>query len=234
VNTYGALGDIGTGVFAAIGTLAALQHRERTGMGQHVDVSMYDAMVAMADLVPFMPSVGGPMPRDGGFGLIEGFACRDGRFVLEVIREHQFDALAKLLGHPEWSDDPRFAERSHWDRYVDDVFRPAIESWASDKTKLEACDALCRAGVAAGPSNQAEDLYRDPHVELRAMLIEVERPDEAKPFVVVGNPVKLSRVAEGPIRSFPRLNEHTDEVLRETLELDTAELAELREAGAIG
>ncbi len=234
LNTYGALGDIGTGLFAVIGALSALQHRQRTGLGQHVDVAMFDAMVTMADLVPFMPSVGGPMPREGGFGLIEGFRCKDGRFVIEVIREHQLEALAGLLDRPDWLQDPRLARREDWDRHVDDVFRPAIEDWAAGKTKLEACDALCRAGVAAGPSNTAADLYRDPHVEARGMLLEVERPDGEPPFVVSGNPVKLSRTAEGPLRSFPRLNEHTDEVLTESLGLDSDTLTDLRERGVIG
>jgi formyl-CoA transferase len=232
----GALGDIGTGMFAAIGVLAALRHRERTGLGQHVDLSMYDSMVAMADMVPFLWSMGARSASagGGGFGIIEGYACKDGRFVIEVIREHQFKALARAIGHPEWCDDPRFTQREQWDQYKESVFRPAIEAWASDKTKLEAAHALSAAGVVAGPSNQPQDVCTDPHVEMRNMVLEVPRPDSDKPLLVVGNPVKLSRMAEGPLRTWPRLGEHTDEVLRETLGLQDAELAQLRRSGAIG
>jgi len=231
----GALGDIGSAMFAVIGTLAALRHRERTGLGQHVDVAMYDAMVAVADMVPFMWSMGAVQAQKGGggFGIIEAFRARDGWFVLEVIREHQFERLAHTIGCAEWCDDPRFADRADWDAHKESVLRPAIEAWARDLSKLEACRRLCENGVAAGPSNTAEDLHADPHVRDRDMLIEVPRPDSERPLLVVGNPVKLSRVAEGPVARFPRLGQHTDALLRELLEIEDEELARLHECGAI-
>ena len=220
---------------AVIGILAALRHRERTGLGQHVDVAMYDAMVAMADMVPFMWSMGVPSFQSGGvgYGIIAGFKAKDGYFVIEVIREHQFERLAKIIGHPEWCEDERFATREGWTAQLDSVIRPALESWARDKTKLEASYALSAEGVAAGPSNEAEDLYADPHVQAHNMLIEVPRPDGGKPMLVVGNPIKLSRMAEGPVSRFPCLGQHTTEVLRDTLGLDEAELADLRKRGVI-
>ena len=230
----GALGDIGSGMFAVIGTLAALRHRERTGLGQHVDISMFDAMVAMADMVPFMASMGVPkISTSAGPWIIDSFAAKDGFFVIEVIRDHHLHQLARAIGKPEWCDDERFADRARWPEFIEPVFRPAIEAWARSRTKLEACHALCAHGVAAGPSNDADDLRADPHVAARNMLIEVPRPDSDEPLQVVGNPVKLSRVAEGPVRRFPRLGEHTDEVLREALALDAAELDALRADGVI-
>ena len=235
VLVAGALGDIGSAMFAVIGILAALRHRERTGLGQHVDVAMYDAMVAMADMVPFMWSMGVPSFQSGGvgYGIIAGFKAKDGYFVIEVIREHQFERLAKIIGHPEWCEDERFATREGWTAQLDSVIRPALESWARDKTKLEASHALSAEGVAAGPSNEAEDLYADPHVQTHNMLIEVPRPDGGKPMLVVGNPIKLSRMAEGPVSRFPCLGQHTTEVLRDTLGLDEGELAALRKRGVI-
>jgi crotonobetainyl-CoA:carnitine CoA-transferase CaiB-like acyl-CoA transferase len=86
----------------------------------------------------------------------------------------------------------------------------------------------------AGPSNRAEDIVHDPHVALRDMLIEVPRPDAERPYLVVGNPVKMSRLAEGPVTPAPRLGEHTDDVLRSVLSLGDDEIAALRAAGAIG
>jgi len=229
----GALGDIGSAMFAAIGLLAALRHRERTGLGQHVDIAMYDAMVAMADMVAFMPSMGVESISSGGPWIIEGFRCRDGHFIAEVIRHPHLVALGKVVGHPEWGEDPRFAEREEWPKYIDSVFRPAVEAWAADKTKLEACHALCEGGVAAGPSNTGADLLRDPHVAARHMLIEVERPDGGPDLRVHGNPVKMSRLAEGPVRRFPSLGQHSDEVLAEALGLSEAELSGLRERGVV-
>ena len=235
VLVAGALGDIGSAMFAVIGMLAALRHREHSGLGQHVDVAMYDSMIAMADMVPFMHSMGVPPFQSGGgsYGIIAGFKAKDGYFIIEVIREHQFERLARLIGHPEWCEDERFATREGWAEHLEDVVRPALESWAEAKTRLEACHELCANGVAAGPSNRAEDICADPHVRSRNMLIEVPRPDASEPLLVVGNPVKLSRVAEGPVERFPMLGQHTEEVLRETLGIDSGELAGLRERGVI-
>jgi len=229
----GALGDIGSGMFAVIGTLAALRHRDRTGLGQHVDVAMFDAMVAMADMVPFMASMDAPRISTGGPWIIDTFRASDGYFVIEVIRDNHLHQLARAIGKPEWIDDPRFSDRASWPEYLEPVFRPAIEAWAANRTKLDACHALSKHGVAAGPSNTAEDLRADPHVALRNMLIEVPRPDSDKALQVVGNPVKMSRAADGPVRRFPRLGEHTEEVLRETLALDDAEIADLRAQAVI-
>jgi formyl-CoA transferase len=236
VVVAGALGDVGTALFAVIGTLAALRQRERTGLGQHVDLAMFDAMLAISDMPPHLWSMGAPerWAASGSLGVCAGFRARDGHFVVAVFREHQFQKLAQAVGHPEWCQDPRFATREGWALHTDAVIRPALESWARDKGKLEASRALCDQGIVAGPSNTAADLHDDPHVALRDMLIEVPRTDAERPFLVVGNPVKLSRVAEGPVRRFPSLGQHTDATLREDLGLSDPEIAALRARGAIG
>jgi formyl-CoA transferase len=235
VVVAGALGDIGTALFAVIGVLGALRHRERTGVGQLVDVAMLDSMLAISDMPPFLWSMGAPVAwaAAGAIALCAGFRARDGWFVVGVFREHHFAKLAKLVGHPEWTSDPRFATREGWAAHTESVIRPALEEWAANMTKLEASRALCEGGIAAGPSQEAPDLAADPHVAARGMLIEVPRPDSDRPMLVVGNPVKMSNVAEGPVRSFPGLGEHTDELLREILELDERELAELRARGVL-
>ncbi len=235
VVVAGALGDNGAGLFGIIGMLAALRHRDRTGLGQHVDISMYDAMVAMSDMVPHLWSMGAPAAwaTAGSLAIVAGFRARDGWFVVSVMREHQFERLARLVDRPGWLTDERFSTREGWAREIEGEIRPALESWAADKTRLEACAALCAEGIPAGPSNLAADIHADPHVQAHDMLIEVPRPDDERDMQVVGNPVKLSRVAEGPIASFPRLGEHTEAVLRETLALDDAEIASLREQRVI-
>jgi formyl-CoA transferase len=236
VVVAGALGDNASALFAVIGTLGALRQRDRSGQGQHVDVAIYDAMVAINDMLPFMWSLGLPpvMCTPRHFALVASFRARDGWFVIACFREHQFERLAHTIGRPEWCGDPRFATREGWALHRESVIRPAIEAWAGEMGKLEAARVLCAAGVAAGPSNDGGDLRADPHVALRDMLIEVPRPDADDPMLVVGNPVKLSRVAEGPLSRFPRLGEHTDLVLRSMLGLDARELAELRAQGVIG
>lgn len=233
VAPMGGLGDIGSGLFAVIGVLAALRHRDVTGRGQKVDIAMLDALVAITDIVPNFWSMG---LRNGDLGplIMHGFRASDGWFIIQVGRENHFAKLVEAIGHPEWVDDPRFAERQGWIDHLDAVLRPAIEGWASTRTKVQACDDLAALGVAAGPCFSDEEVVHDEHVAARNMLVEVPRTDDVdQPVLVPGNPVKLSAVAEGPERRVPWLGEHTDEVLAAELGYDEARLVELRESGAI-
>jgi crotonobetainyl-CoA:carnitine CoA-transferase CaiB-like acyl-CoA transferase len=231
----GALGDISSALFGVIGVLAALRHRDHTGLGQYVDIAMLDAMVAMTDVVTNFWSMGvRPEPGKGLQVICEGFKASDGYVVVQIGREHQFEALAKLVGHPEWIDDPRFETRAGWMPNLESVIRPAVDTWASQHTKLEAAAELTKVGIAAGPSNSAADVIADPHVAARNMLVAMPRTDGVEADILVpGNPVKMSRVAEGPETRVPWVAEHTDEVLQTELGLDEKELARLRTQGVI-
>jgi len=233
VNPVGALGDIGTALFAAIGTLAALRHRDRTGAGQHVDVAMLDSMVAMTDIVTNFWSLG---LRRGDLGplIMHAFRAADGWFVLQVGREAQFAALARLVGEEGWLTDARLASRQGWVDHLDSVIRPAIEGWASGRSKLEAAQAMSAAGLASGPCFTDEEVVHDPHIAARDMLVECPRVDGVEqPVLVPGNPVKLTAVAEGPERRVPWLGEHTDAVLADELGLDEAGIAALRASSVV-
>ena len=234
-NPVGALGDISSALFAVIGVLAALRHRDRTGEGQHVDVAMLDATVAMTDIVTNLASLGVERrPYPPPF-ILDVFRAADGWFVMQLVREHQFERLAGVVGRPEWVDDPRLATRAGWGEHLDDVIRPGVESWAAGRTKAEAVAELMSAGVAGGPCLQASEVIADPHVRGRNMLVEVERTDGGADdtYLVPGNPVKLSKMAEGPETRVPWVGEHTAEVLRAELGLEDDELGALAEAGAI-
>jgi formyl-CoA transferase len=233
VAPVGALGDIGSGLYGVIGVLAALRHRDATGRGQHVDIAMLDAMVAMTDIVTNFWSLG---LRGGASAalIMDGFRASDGWFIIQVGREPQFAALAELVGQPGWTSDPRFADRQGWVDHLDDVIRPEVEAWASDMTRFEACAAMSAAGIAAGPCLRDEEVVADAHVAARNMLIEMPRTDGVdEPVLIPGNPVKLTDVAEGPETRIPWLGEHTDVVLAEELGLSARELGDLRDAGTI-
>jgi len=231
----GALGDISSALFGVVGVLAALRHRDRTGEGQYVDIAMFDAMVAMTDIVTNFWSLGvRPEPGKGLEVICEGFRASDGYVVAQIVREHQFFALADLIGKPEWKDDPRFATRAGWPAHLETEIRPAVDAWASTRTKLDAARELTAAGIVAGPSNHANDVIADPHVAARHMLVEMERTDGgADPVLVPGNPVKLSKMAEGPETRVPWVGEHTADVLTAELGLASDELDGLRTRGVI-
>ena len=232
-SPMGGLGDIVTGLFAVIGTQAALRQRERTGRGQRVDVAMLDALVAVLDVVPNFWSMGMPMGTPWP-GILHGFRAADGWFMLQVLRAHQWPDLARAIGRPEWADDARFATPQGWLDHLESDIRPALESWARTLTKREACAALNAAGLVAGPVANDEEVVADEHLAGRHMLVEHPRTDGvAQPVLIPGLPVKFAEVAEGPETRVPWLGEHTDAVLADELGLGPAELADLREAGVI-
>jgi formyl-CoA transferase len=233
VAPVGGLGDLSTALFATIGILAALRDRDRTGEGQQVDVAMLDATIAMTDVVSNFWSMG---MNGGDIGplILGGFRARDGWFILQVAREQHFARLVDFIGRPDWASDPRFATRQGWVDHLEDVLRPAIEGWAASLTKLEACEALAAAGIAAGPCFSDEEVVHDPHVAGRDMLVEMPRSDGVdQPVLTPGNPVRLSKVARGPETRVPWLGEHTGEVLRKDLGLTDEELDSLRVEGVV-
>jgi crotonobetainyl-CoA:carnitine CoA-transferase CaiB-like acyl-CoA transferase len=229
----GALGDISAALFTTIGILAALRQRDLTGTGQYVDIAMFDSVVAMTDIVTNFWSLGSSAGQLGKL-ILNGFRASDGWFVIQVGREHQFQRLIDLIGHPEWATDPRFATRAGWLEHLEPVLRPAIESWASSMTKVEVCHILADAGIAAGPCFNDEEVARDPHLAARNMMVAMPREDGIEPpYLTPGNPVRISGVPQIADRRVPWLGEHTDDVLRDELGLSEAELAELHEQSVI-
>ncbi|MCU1396712.1 MAG: putative acyl-CoA transferase/carnitine dehydratase [Ilumatobacteraceae bacterium] len=234
ISPVGALGDIGTSLFGVIGVLAALRQRDATGIGQYVDVAMFDAMVSFADVVVNYWSMGErPEPGRGLSMILDGFEAGTGWFMIQIGREHEFARLAELIGKPEWTSDPRFATRPLWRQNIEHI-RAGVYEWASSMTNIEACQALAKAGVAAGPCLSAQQVIDDPHVAAHHMLVEMPRVDGvAEPVISPGNPIKMSAVAEGPETRVPWLGEHTDEVLAAELDLTADEIATLRASGII-
>jgi len=228
----GALGDISSALFAVIGIQAALRHRERTGVGQLVDVAMLDSMIAMSDVVTNFWSLG---LREGKAPLImTGFKAGDGYFAVQIGREHQFVKLTELIDTPEWLSDERLSTREGWVSHLDGVIRPAVENWAADKTRFEVCSLLGEAGIAAGPVYSAPEVIEDEHVAKRNMLVEMPRTDGGPdPVLIPGNPVKLSAVSEGPETRVPWVGEHTDDILRTELGMESSTLETLRSEGVI-
>ena len=241
----GALGDTGPGLYAAIGMLAALHERGRTGVGRYVDISMYDSMIAIADIVN--PSSMGVEPSRvlEGVGILHAFRAKNGWFTIEVVREPHFPRFAKAVGHAEWVDDARLATREGWSEHMESVIRPGVEAWAAMKTKLEAGSELAAAGIAAGPVNTAADIRLDPHVRARDFIHTFDGEDGGEEVAVVGNPIAFRGNAGGATggsadegeapetRRWPVLAGDTNSILSDRLGLSETEIANLRVQGII-
>lgn len=136
---------------------------ERLGLGYEVLEALHPGLVyvavsgfgslleTMMDMVPFNHSLGIDNSIRAWPGVLSSFGAKDGLFVMQVGREHQFERLARLIGHPEWLEDERFATREGWRDHTDSVIRPALEAWARDKTRLEASSELAGAGIVRTP-----------------------------------------------------------------------------------
>ena len=233
-NPVGALGDISSALFATIGILAALRHRDATGEGQRVDIAMYDSTVAMTDIVANFESLGKHRLNEPRNAILDPFRAADGWFVMQLVREHQLERISQLVGHPEWPEDPRLATREGWADHLEDMLRPAIEAWASGMTRMEAVEKLSAAGIASAPVQTASEVVVDPHLEHRNMLVEMERSDGGeRPVLIPGNPVKLSKVAEGPESRVPWVGEHTRSILSDELGLDDGAIDKLVADGVV-
>ena len=230
VSPVGALGDTGSGLFAVIGVLSALRQRDLTGEGLYVDISMLDSMVAFADIVPNYLSLG-KNPRTPSSLINHGFKIQAGEIVIQIGREHQFEALTKVLGKSEWLIDDRFNTRSGWVENIG-IIRTAIYDWAGTKSLITVCDNLAKAGIAAAPAFEAEDVVNDPHILAREMLIEVPTGGDHQ-VLTAGNPVRMTGVTKRAITAPPSLGADTKSLLQDELSISDSEYENLQSLGII-
>lgn len=245
------IGDSGTGLHLAIGILAALNHKNRTGEGQYVEVAMMDAVMNLCrvkfrdhqrlergDLPEYsIPTAGrAASPRSGndsgGGQLGNAVKCKPGGpndWIYVVVQEAVWDALGHLVGGDSLAKDPRFSTIGERRKHQHLMWEN-LNDFASGHTKLEMMALLNAIDVPCGPIMSTEDLANDEHVRGRDMYVELDHPKRGKWFNV-GMPIKLS-ASTVEIQRSPLLGEHTDEVLREVLKLETSEIERLRAAGA--
>ena len=230
------LADIMTGMYAAIGILGALRHRERTGTGQHIDLSLMDAQTAALSHHAMYYLVSGENPKRFGTSApavvpSQMFECADGFLVLVVGNDPQFRRLADVVGHPEWADDERFKSnglrvrnRTTLVPLLEEIFRRSPKaSWLE---KLEA------VGIACGPINEISDVFAAPQIAARNMVVEVEH-SSGSPLKLVANPLRMSETPLDRYEPPPRLGQHTDELLSGVLGMGASEIEELLSAKII-
>ena len=213
-----AIVDVLAGLYAALGILAALHERERSGEGQIVDTALLDVCVASLANVASNYLVGGQVAKRLGNAHpnivpYQSFRAADQEMVIAVGNDRQFAKLAERVGRPELAKEPRFAtnrnrlaHREELTEILQGIFetRPA-GAWMA---------LLQKAGIPCAPIQSVDQVFSHPQVEAREMVVEMSHPT-AERVKLVGSPLKLSRTPVTYRRHPPRAGEHTEEVLVE-------------------
>ncbi|MCC6075833.1 CaiB/BaiF CoA transferase family protein [Pseudomonas sp. GCM10022188] len=231
-----ALTDILTGLHASVAVLAALNHRHASGEGQHIDLALLDVQVACLANQALNYLTTGVAPRRLGNAHpnivpYQDFPTADGDFILTVGNDGQFRKFCEVAGHPEWADDPRFANNSARVAHRAELI-PLIRQATVFKTTAEWVAALEDAGVPCGPINDLAQVFADPQVLARGLKVDLPHslggtaPGVASPLRLSATPVEYRNAP-------PLLGEHTEQVLRERLSLDGEAIAALRAGGVI-
>jgi len=231
-----AVTDILTGLYAAIGVLAALSHRERSGVGQHIDIGLLDVQVACLANQAMNYLTGGNVPRRSGNAhpnLVpyQDFPTSDGYMVIAVGTDAQFARLCAVTGLTVLAEDPDF--RTNKQRVVNR--RELIDKLSAVTVTHPTAHwvaALESVGVPAGPINSLDAVFDDPQVRARAMQIELPHP-VAGTVSLVANPLRLSETPVTYRSAPPTLGAQTHEVLAERLAMSAADIEELRAKGII-
>jgi crotonobetainyl-CoA:carnitine CoA-transferase CaiB-like acyl-CoA transferase len=211
-----ALTDIMTGLYATIGIQAALTERDRSGLGQFVDLALLDVTAAtlanqasnylVGDMVP--TRMGNAHPNIVPY---QSFVAADGHLIVAVGNDTQFGRFVEALGVSELAEDLRFS--SNQSRVANrDALVPLLQRQMLERTKNEWLEILEAAQVPAGPINSVDEVFAEPQIQARGMQVEMNH--SLNPHLqVVGNPIKLSRTPVQYDRPPPTLGQHTEEVL---------------------
>ncbi len=230
--------DLFAGLYGCIGILAALRHRDLTGIGQQVDIGMLDTSVAwLGNQGMNYLATGENPPRLGNqhpnIVPYQVFPTKDGFMVLSVGNDPTFARFCQNTGLEHLLGDERFATngaRVANRQLVTDTLTPVMKS----RTTTEWVDMLEALKIGCGPINTLEQVFADPQVQSRGVVVDMPREGaEGGVVKVIANPVRLSETPADYRISPPLLGEHTDEVLGEILGLDAAEIAGLKERGIV-
>ncbi|MBT7954652.1 MAG: CoA transferase, partial [Rhodospirillaceae bacterium] len=232
------IADLTAGLWATISINAALRHREVTGEGQQVDISLLDTQVSTLSIQGLNYLTSGEVP-----GLLgnahpnivpyQVFPTADGNVIISVGNDAQFERFCDYIERPELATDARFKTNDMRVRN-----RDALTEILNDITRQKSTDfwleGLDEIKIASGPINRIDQVFADPQVQAREMQIEMNHPAAGdKPVQMIGSPIKMSGTPVSYRRTPPMLGEHTDEVLKELLDLSADDCVALRDKGVI-
>ena len=225
-----AIADVTCALYAVSAILAALYERERSQMGQHIDLALLD--VQIASLVNHGSSflMTGKVPERHGNAHAsivpyQVFETAEGSMVIAAANDAQFEKLAGILGLPELTKDPHYSTNDARVRNRE-VLVPVLEERLRSRAARQWMNDLDKAGVPAGPINFLDDVFADPQIEAHDLI--AEYPSQDGPIRLVGNPIRFSRTPVVRDLPPPELGAHTDAVLRDVLGMSVEQIEALR------
>ncbi len=230
------IGDLGGGMFSAVGMLAALHARERTGHGQHIDISMQDCQISLINYMATMYHLSGDVP--GAIGNAHfvhvpynTYPTKDLWLIIAIITNEAWARFRDMMGIKELQDDAFDLQPGRL------AAKDFIEESISARLKEESCDfwleKLAEVKIPCAPVNDLEHALNDVQVQARNMVVTVAHPEGGE-VQMTGNPVKMSAADEDTYSPPPLLGQHTDEVLRDLLGKSESDILALRTAGTVG
>jgi crotonobetainyl-CoA:carnitine CoA-transferase CaiB-like acyl-CoA transferase len=236
-RTGNAMADNITGWQGAIGALAALQHRNRTGEGQHVDVCLVDSILYTSDYGVMGTANAGFSWKRMGSGTPAGapcdvYRCKDGYVFILILIDSHHKRFWPLIGRSELYHDPRVSTpiaRSQNIPFINQV----VGDWTKDKTVEEVVRVLEEAQLVVTPIYDFSQIVQDGHLREREMVTDVEYPGTDNKLTIYGVAAKFSRTPCKVRTPGPSIGQHNEEVFRELLGWGAEDLAQMREQGAI-
>lgn len=225
------ISDATAGLYATIGILTALYYRDANGgQGQHIDLALLDAQIAAMTLIPANFLSAGKVPTRTGLGSelscpYQAFNTSDGRLIIAVNNEQQFESLCTELGLEGMADNERFSSNALRVKHRDTLI-PILEAQIKNHPTQALWKQLSDAGVPCGPLYNIAQTFEDVQVQARQMQQEVVHPVKGR-TPIVANPLRFSETPVQYLKAPPLLAEHTLEVLQEMLQLTPQEVSEL-------
>ncbi|GAB7007141.1 CaiB/BaiF CoA-transferase family protein [Nocardioides sp. AN3] len=225
------MADLVGGMYVAVAVPAALHHRETTGRGCRIDIGMNDSLMTwMAGFGVQILNFPGTLKMDKAPRFWGTYATADKPLTIAATRRSQFERFCKVLGHPEWLSDARFADPKAREANFDTLSAMATEILRS-KTAAEWIDLFDQAGLAYSEVLTPEEAFAHPQTAARQMIVEVPAHN-GESLKLLGNPIKVDGIQQSYVAP-PHPGMHTREVLASTLELPQHQLDELQKAGVV-
>lgn len=221
------------GIYLALGVMLALYNRKVTGVGQQVDVAMFDTIFSILENALVNYTMGGEITQRNGnvdpsISPFDVYECKDGFVALGVGNDKLFRTFSATIGHPELMEDPRFATNDlRCNNYIPDL-QNLIRGWCKDYTKGEIESIMDEAGIPCGPVLNVKEAIEHPHIQEREMMVHCEHPTAGDQYFQ-GCVIKLSETPGEVSAPSPLLGQHNREIFGLTQE----EMKQLKEEGVL-